>query len=232
MSVGRYVKVRARPGQGEALARELLEVAEGLRDAPGCELYVVNRSRTESDVVWVTELWQSQEQLDASLQGEQARRRIPAVMELVAEEGFERIDVEPLGGVGLAPAGQGFTLVNLGEVEDMAPRFGLADTGEARFARAALDAADVGVSLQRLRPGARQTFGHRHRRDEEVYVVLSGSGRVAVDGELRELGPLDAVRVAPGSVRAFEAGADGLELLAAGTHHAGDVEMLPGYWPD
>jgi uncharacterized cupin superfamily protein len=121
--------------------------------------------------------------------------------------------------------------VNLDQVEDMAAKAGFGEMGEARFARTALGAVRIGVSLQSLRPGVRQAFGHHHAVDEEVYVVLSGRGRVAVEDEIREIGPRDAIRVAPGSTRAFEAGEQGLELLAMGTHHAGDAQMLPGYWP-
>jgi quinol monooxygenase YgiN/mannose-6-phosphate isomerase-like protein (cupin superfamily) len=228
--VARYVKATAKPGQGEALARKLLEVAAALQEVPGCELYVINRSIEDPDVVWVTEQWQSQERIDESLQSEGARAQIPEVMALVREGGFERIDLEPLGGVGYPVGDTGFTVVNLEEVEDMAPRFGLGETGEARFARGPLGAVGVGVSLQRLRPGVRQSFGHRHHRDEEVYVILAGTGRVAVDDQVRELSRHDVIRVAPGSTRAFEAGPEGLEILAMGTHHAGDPEMQPGFW--
>ena len=55
--VGRYVRMVARPGQGPALADTLLRVATSLRDAPGCELYLVNASADEEDTVWVTEVW-------------------------------------------------------------------------------------------------------------------------------------------------------------------------------
>lgn len=128
-------------------------------------------------------------------------------------------------------ATKGFTIVNLDDVEDMAAKSGFGEMGEARFARGALGAVGIGLSLQRLRPGKRQGFGHSHHVDEEVYVVLEGSGRVAVDAEVRDIGRLDAIRVAPGSTRAFEAGPDGLEVLAMGSHHAGDPEMVPGWWP-
>ena len=74
----------------------MLEVAEGLRETPGCELYLINRSVGEPDVIWVTELWHSQEQLDAALESEAARARIPEVLALVVEGGFERVDLEPL----------------------------------------------------------------------------------------------------------------------------------------
>ena len=87
------------------------------------------------------------------------------------------------------------------------------------------------MSHQRLRPHRRQGFGHRHHRAEEIYLVLGGSGRVRIDDEVREVRQLDAIRVAPGSTRAFEAGPDGLEVLAVGPHRNGDGEMLPEFWP-
>ncbi len=222
----------AKPGEGDALAGKMLDVAATLRDVPGCQLYVINRSKSDPDVVWVTEQWQSQDLLDSALDSPGAREQIQEVLALLDEDGSERVDIEPIGGVGYLAGDTGFTVVNLEDVEDMAARFGLSDTGEARFARGELAAVDTGISLQRLRPNVRQTFGHLHSLDEELYVVLAGSGRVAVDDEIREIRRLDAIRVAPGSTRAFEAGPQGLEILAMGTHHAGDVQMRPGFWPD
>jgi quercetin dioxygenase-like cupin family protein len=179
----------------------------------------------------VTELWQSPEQLEAALETPEARARIPEVLDAVGDGGFERIDLEPVGGVGPQAGETGFALVNLEEVEDMAPKAGFGDAGEARFARQQLGAIAVGASLQRVRPGKRQAFGHRHVVDEEVYVILDGSGRVAVDDEVSEVRRMDAIRVAPGSARAFESGPDGLTFLVIGSHHAGDAEILPGFWP-
>jgi quinol monooxygenase YgiN/mannose-6-phosphate isomerase-like protein (cupin superfamily) len=229
--VGRYAKATAKPGKGSELAAALLRVAEALEAAPGCLLYVINRSPSEPDAVWVTELWRSQEDLDGALRLESAQAMMPEVTELV-DGPFERIDLEPLGGVGLRPAERtGFTIVNLESVEDQAPKFGLSDVGESRFARTDLGALDMGLSHQRLRPRRRQAFGHRHQRAEEVYVVLGGSGRIRIDDDIHEIGPLDAIRVAPGSTRAFEAGPDGLEILAVGTHFKGEAEMLPEFWP-
>jgi quinol monooxygenase YgiN/mannose-6-phosphate isomerase-like protein (cupin superfamily) len=228
--VARYAKATAKSGEGVALANVLLRVAEMLRDAPGCELYIINRSPTEPDTVWVTELWRSQEDLDAALEAEGAQTLRQEVRELA--EGYERIDLEPLGGVGHHTAGNtGFTIVNLESVEDQAPKFGISEMGEARFAREDLDARDTGVSHQRLRPGRRQGFGHRHHRAEEVYVVLGGSGQVRIDDEIREVRALDAIRVAPGSTRCFEAGPEGLEVLAVGPHFKGDGELHPEFWP-
>jgi quinol monooxygenase YgiN/mannose-6-phosphate isomerase-like protein (cupin superfamily) len=231
-TVGRYAKMTAKPGQGETLAGDMLGVAEALREVDGCDLYVINRAVADPDTIWVTELWASQEQLDAALQRPAALDSIGEITALVDRESFERIDLEPLGGVGFQTPETGFSVVNLEDVEDMAPKFGLEQTGEARFARTDLGASATGLSLQRLNPGVRQSFGHTHRRDEEVYVVLSGSGRVAIDDKIRDVKRLDAIRVAPGSVRAFEAGPDGLEILATGTHHSADAEMQPGFWPE
>jgi quinol monooxygenase YgiN/mannose-6-phosphate isomerase-like protein (cupin superfamily) len=232
-AVGRYAKLIAREGQGEALAEAMLRVAEGLAETAGCELYIVNRSRSEADTIWVTELWLSQEALDSALESARSqdggRTRMQDVQELLA--GSEQIDLEPLGGIGHLAGEGGFTIQSLEAVEDQAPKFGLGDFGEARFARRDLNARATGISLQRLRPGRRQAFGHRHRHAEEVYIVLGGSGRVRVDDEIRDVRERDAIRVAPDSFRAFEAGPEGLELLAVGAHHSGETEMAADFWP-
>jgi len=125
-----------------------------------------------------------------------------------------------------------FTLKNLAEVDDSAPKFGYAEVQEARFAKDELEAEQTGVSYQRVKPGKRQAFAHRHERAEEVYVVLGGSGQAKLEDQLVELRALDAIRVAPGVTRAFQAGPDGLELLAFGPRHDGDGDVLPGWWSD
>jgi mannose-6-phosphate isomerase-like protein (cupin superfamily) len=125
-----------------------------------------------------------------------------------------------------------YTHVNLESVDDSAAKHGFGEMGAIRFATDALKAQHTGLSHHRLNPGRRQGFGHRHDQAEEVYVVLGGSGRVKIDDEIVELQPLDAIRIAPQSARAFEAGPDGIELLAFGQHHEGDGEILPGWWTD
>lgn len=126
----------------------------------------------------------------------------------------------------------GYTLLNLEEVKDSAPDFGYAEFGEARFANEQLGTGQTGFAFHRVKPGKRQAFGHRHDQAEEVYVVIGGSGRIALDDAVRELGIRDAVRIGPEVSRAIEAGPEGLELLAFGARHEGDGEMLPGWWPD
>jgi len=125
-----------------------------------------------------------------------------------------------------------YTFMRLTDVTDSAPELGAGEVQESRFANADLQADDTGVTHHRVKPGRRQPFGHRHAQAEEVYVVLAGSGRVKLDDEIVELAPLDAIRVAPAVIRCFEAGADGLELLAVGARHDGDGELLEGWWVD
>jgi mannose-6-phosphate isomerase-like protein (cupin superfamily) len=125
-----------------------------------------------------------------------------------------------------------FTHKKLTDVEDSAPKFGIDELQEARFAKYDLDAEQTGVSLMRVKPEKRQGFGHKHENCEEVYVVLSGSGRVKLDDDIVEIEPLDAIRVSPGVTRQFEAGSDGLEMLAVGPRSDGDGEVVPGWWSD
>ena len=120
--------------------------------------------------------------------------------------------------------------MNLNETADSAPKFGLEEFGEAHFPREELDAKKTGLSYQVLKPGKRQQFGHKHDKAEEVYVVLSGSGRVKLDDEIVELSELDAIRVEPKVMRAFEAGPDGMAWLAFGPHHDKDGQMDREFW--
>jgi len=125
-----------------------------------------------------------------------------------------------------------YTLKQLTDVEDSGEKFGMGEIQDARFCNGDLEAEDTGVSLFMLKPGKRQPFGHKHDEAEEVYVVMGGSGRVKLDDEIVELAKLDAVRVAPGVMRSFEAGSDGMQYLAFGAHHEGDGEIVQGWWAD
>ena len=125
-----------------------------------------------------------------------------------------------------------YAKTNLRDVEDSAAQHGLSAQQEARFARHDLGAEQTGLNFLTVKPGQREAFAHRHRNAEEIYVVLSGAGRVKLDSELVDLGPLDAVRVSPGVARAFEAGPDGLEVLIVGRHVESDTEMVEDFWPE
>jgi mannose-6-phosphate isomerase-like protein (cupin superfamily) len=125
-----------------------------------------------------------------------------------------------------------YTFKKLAEVEDYAPKFGIGDHQESRFAKDDLDTEQTGVAYHRFRPGKRQGFAHRHEEVEEVYVVLRGSGRMKLDDDIIELEPLDAIRVAPEVIRMFEAGPDGIDVIAFGPRRDGDGEAVHGWWTD
>jgi mannose-6-phosphate isomerase-like protein (cupin superfamily) len=115
----------------------------------------------------------------------------------------------------------------------MAPEYKMEGI-ESHFARTNLELANSGLSYYRLDPDYRAPFGHTHSEQEEIYVILSGSGRVAVGDEIVDVGELDAVRIAPGVLHGMEAGPDGAEILAFGAPNTEnkDAEMEQGWWPE
>lgn len=125
-----------------------------------------------------------------------------------------------------------YTQKNLREVKDSAIEFGVSENQEARFPQKDLRAEDTGLAYFVFQPGKRSAFGHRHEEAEEIYVVLSGGGRIRLDEEIVELEPMDAIRVAPKVTRAFEADDEGLEILAFGPRHEGDGEIVQDFWRD
>jgi quercetin dioxygenase-like cupin family protein len=127
-----------------------------------------------------------------------------------------------------------YTKKNLREdVENQAPKFGMPDELQARFARTPLGGQTLGLSLMSLEPGFRIPFGHKHAGQEEVYVVVRGSARVKVEDEVVELAEWDAIRFDKDTMRAVEAGPDGVEYLAFGAgDDPGDAELVQGWWGD
>jgi mannose-6-phosphate isomerase-like protein (cupin superfamily) len=131
-----------------------------------------------------------------------------------------------------------FTLTNIkDDPEDLGPKFHGAPDLEFRSATAALALERSGLSYQRVPPGYRFPYGHTHKEQEEVYVVVGGSGRMKLDDEIVELQAWDAVRVAPGTWRGYEAGPEGLEILVIGAPNLGDapredVEGRRDWWAD
>jgi quercetin dioxygenase-like cupin family protein len=125
-----------------------------------------------------------------------------------------------------------FAIVNLLELEDSVA--GRAEGIEGRIARTRLDSRDLGISHFRYAPRVRSSAGHRHREQEEAYVVVAGTGRILLDNTVHELRQWDVVRVAPNVVRAFEAGPDGLDVIAVGgpKPEGGDGEIAEVTWPE
>jgi mannose-6-phosphate isomerase-like protein (cupin superfamily) len=125
-----------------------------------------------------------------------------------------------------------YAIVNLLEIDDDVQ--GRLEGLEGRFSRKFLGSRDLGVSHWRYAPNLRNRGAHSHREQEEAYVVVSGSGRVRLDDEIREIRRWDVIRVAPEVVRAFEAGPDGLELIAVGgpKPEGGDGVRSDSPWPD
>jgi mannose-6-phosphate isomerase-like protein (cupin superfamily) len=127
----------------------------------------------------------------------------------------------------------GYTKLNLTtDVENSAEKFGMGEVLQAHFAREAIEAKKFGLSLQRLKPGQRMPFGHRHAEQEEVYVVVGGSGRLKVEDEVLNLAQWDAVRVDPECTRNLEAGPDGLDVIAFGAPGIRDTEQFMNWWTD
>lgn len=131
-----------------------------------------------------------------------------------------------------------FTLKNLRtDLEDLGHRFDGAPDLEFRSASQALELEQSGLSYQRVPPNYRFPYGHTHKTQEEVYVVVRGSGRMKLDDEIVEVQEWDVVRVPLGTWRGYEAGPEGLELIVYGAPNLGevprdDVEGKRGWWAD
>jgi quercetin dioxygenase-like cupin family protein len=131
-----------------------------------------------------------------------------------------------------------FTLRNLkDDLDDFGPKFDGAPDLEFRMATQALELESCGLSYQRVPPGYRFPYGHTHKTQEEVYVVLRGGGRMKLDDEIVDLREWDAVRVPPDTWRGYEAGPEGLEILVIGAPNLGagqreDVDGRRDWWVD
>ena len=125
-----------------------------------------------------------------------------------------------------------YTVKNVKEIDNAAEQFGI-EGMEARFGRKPLALEEFGFSFQALTPNFRQPFGHRHATQEEAYVVLRGSGRIKVEDEIVELGPMDALRIGMNTMRAVEAGPEGVEYIAFGAgDDPQDADMVQDWWSD
>jgi uncharacterized cupin superfamily protein len=126
------------------------------------------------------------------------------------------------------------TIVNVGDVENVAPKFQMPEGMDVRFPKRELGCTTGGVGIEKLPAGVRQPFGHTHSEQEELYVVTEGSGRVKIEDEVHDLRTWDILRVGPNTMRNFEAGPDGITFIAFGApiSEQSDGEIVPGWWSD
>ena len=128
-----------------------------------------------------------------------------------------------------------YTHINLkDDVDDQAPNFGLSPELESRMARVPLEMENAGLSYMRIAPGFRIPFGHKHKNQEEVYVLVSGSAKIKIEDEVRDMKQWDAVRLHRDTVRGFEGGDEGAELIVIGAPNTGpgDAEVIQDWWID
>jgi mannose-6-phosphate isomerase-like protein (cupin superfamily) len=122
-----------------------------------------------------------------------------------------------------------YTKINFLDIDNSSKNEGL----ENHFARKFLDSSELGVSLFKYKPNVQPNFAHSHKVQEEVYVVVRGSGRVLLNDKTEDLVEWDVIRVAPEVVRAFASGPDGLDIIAVGGQkpEEGDGEVAEANWP-
>jgi uncharacterized cupin superfamily protein len=127
-----------------------------------------------------------------------------------------------------------YTHLNLKQAEDQAPQFGLEDDLEFRMARVPLGLENSGISYLRIAPAFRLPFGHKHKNQEEIYVLVGGEARMKIEDDVKELERWDAVRVHKDTMRGIEAGKEGAEFLIVGAPNTGpgDAEIVEGWWSD
>lgn len=129
----------------------------------------------------------------------------------------------------------GFTVKNLKEVENQGVKFGIDENEiELRMAKDPLECEQCGISYLKLGKNYRVPWGHNHKTQEEVFILISGSARMKVEDEVIEMAPFTAVRVAREAMRGYEAGPEGAELLVIGAPRTGggDADIEQGWWDD
>lgn len=128
-----------------------------------------------------------------------------------------------------------YTIRALADVPDA---FGDSYPGEMRFMAPELGTEQVAVTHRRMPPrtGGKGGYGHRHRTQEEVYLVLAGTLQFKLDDEVVDVAAPAAVRVAPGVLRSVWNDADeDAQLLIVSTRSEDprdDVELVDGFWPE
>ena len=128
----------------------------------------------------------------------------------------------------------GYTVVTLDEVPDL---FGGKYPGVMRMLSESLGAEQVAITHRLMTPGSggKGGYGHRHKTQEEIYFVVSGTLEFKLDDEVLELGGGSVVRVSPVVVRSvWNEGPGDAELIIVSTRiedARADAEMIEDFWP-
>jgi len=94
-------KLKAKAGKGEELSSILLEAAETLKAAKGCDLYAIGKDKEDPDSVWVTEIWHSKEDHNNSLKLDSVKAVIMKAMPVLDGMPQKGQELEVLGGLGV-----------------------------------------------------------------------------------------------------------------------------------
>jgi len=110
--------------------------------------------------------------------------------------------------------------------------------GEMRFLTGPLETEQVAVTYRRMPAdtAGKGSYGHRHKTQEEIVLVLAGRLQFKLNDEIVELGRHEAVRVPPGTVRGvWNDEPEDAELIIASIRiddPSGDSETVPDFWPE
>jgi mannose-6-phosphate isomerase-like protein (cupin superfamily) len=127
-----------------------------------------------------------------------------------------------------------YTLKTLEQIPDVLGDY----PGEMRMGSLALDAEQVAFTWRRMpaQTGGKGGYGHRHKTQEEVYFVASGTLQIKLEDEVIDVPAGTVVRVAPQVARSVwnEGPEDGVLIIcsAKGADPVADVEQVPDFWPE
>ena len=119
-----------------------------------------------------------------------------------------------------------FTIINLKDLEDMAPKHGHSDMMQSRFASKDLELKESGLGYQILSANAKLPFKHKHKMQEEVFLILSGTGKMILDQETIKVKPLDVIRVGADVVRSLKADNKELAFVIFGAPATKDTDYI------
>jgi mannose-6-phosphate isomerase-like protein (cupin superfamily) len=126
-----------------------------------------------------------------------------------------------------------YTIKALAEVPDVLGDY----PGEMRFATYEIGAQQAALTWRRMPPGTggKGSYGHRHRTQEEIYLVVSGTVQFKLEDDVVDVPAGTVVRVAPQVARSvWNEGPDDAELVIVSMRIAdphGDAEVVADFWP-